>query len=68
MTFGEMLLMLLEEKKMTPTELAHKSGVGKTTISELINGRTKEPTFSKAKALADGLGVTLEDFASLLET
>jgi len=68
MTFGEMLIMLMEERGMTPTELAHKSGVGKTTISELINGRTKEPTFSKAKALADGLGVTLEDFARILES
>ena len=67
MTFGEMLQMLMDERGMNMTELAHRSGVGKSTINELIKGRSSEPTFSKAKALADGLGVTLEDFVRYLE-
>lgn len=67
MTFGEVLLMLMKEKGITPTELAQRSGVKKSTINELIKGRSREPTFSKAKRLANGLGVPLELFAELVD-
>ena len=60
MTFGEALIQIMEEKGMTPTELAARSGVRKQTINELMKGRSKEPTFTKAKALANGLGVPLQ--------
>lgn len=67
MTFGEALVLLMDEKGISQTELAALSGVGKSTIGELVKGRSKEPTFSKAKKLADGLGVTLQDFIDLME-
>jgi transcriptional regulator with XRE-family HTH domain len=63
MKYGEYLKYLLDEKGMSQTELAEKSGIGKTTIGELIKGRSKEPTFSKAKRIADALGVPLQQFA-----
>ena len=66
MTFGEMLLKLMNEKGISQAELARRSGVSKQSITELVKGRSKEPTFSKAKAIADALGVTLEDMAEMV--
>lgn len=66
MTFGEMLVKLMDERSMTQAELARRSGLSKQIVNEIIRGRTKEPTFSNAKALADGLDVSLLDFADML--
>lgn len=68
MTFGEALIQIMGEKGMTPTELAARSGVNKQTINELIKGRSKEPTFTKAKALANGLGVPLQLLADMTDS
>ena len=46
MTFGEALIQVMEEKGISPSELAARSGVNKQTINELLKGRSKEPTFS----------------------
>ncbi len=53
---------------MSTTELAARSGVRKQTITELIKGRSKEPTFTKAKALANGLGVPLQVLADMTDS
>ncbi len=66
MTFGEMLLKLMNERGISQAELARRSGMSKQSITELVKGRSKEPTFSKAKALADALGVTLEEMANMV--
>jgi transcriptional regulator with XRE-family HTH domain len=68
MTFGEALIQIMSEKGMSVTELAAKSGVRKQTITELIKGRSKEPTFTKAKALANGLGVPLQVLADMTDS
>lgn len=67
MTFGEALIQVMEEKGISPSELAARSGVNKQTINELLKGRSKEPTFSKAKMLANGLGVPLQRLAELTD-
>lgn len=67
MTFGEALVVLMNRKGMTQTDLAAKSGVRKSTINELVKGRSKEPTLTKAKALADALEITLQDFIDLMD-
>ena len=48
---------------MTPAELAHAIGSPRSTINALLKGRAKEPTLGKAKAIADALGVSLEEMA-----
>lgn len=67
MTFGEALLYLMDKQGVKPSELSKRTGIWKSTISELTSGRSREPTFSKAKKLADGLGVPLERFAELVD-
>ena len=68
MMFGEALIQIMTEKDIKPAELARLSGVSKQTINELIKGRSKEPTFTKAKALANGLGVPLQVLADMTDT
>lgn len=53
----------LEQKGMSPAELAEKVDCPRSTISALLSGRAKEPTLTTAKAIADALGVSLEEMA-----
>ena len=66
MTFGEMLLKLMNERGISQAELARRSGISKQNITELVKGRSKEPTFSKALAIAKALDVTLEEMAAMV--
>lgn len=63
MEYRYVLASYLEEKGMSAAELANKIGSPRSTISALLNGRAKEPTLGKAKAIADALGVSLEEMA-----
>lgn len=63
MDYRYVLAYYLEKQGMSPAELAHKIGSPRSTISALLNGRAKEPTLGKAKAIADALGVSLEEMA-----
>lgn len=67
MTFGEALMFVMKEKGISTTELEARSGVNKQTITELLKGRSKEPKFTSAKKLANGLGVPLELFVQLTD-
>lgn len=65
MEYRLVLAHYLEEKGMSPAELAHAIGSPRSTISAFLNGRAKEPTLGKAKAIADALGVSLEEMARM---
>ncbi len=63
MEYGEVLQRYLDETGMSPSELAKAIGSPRSTINALLRGRAKEPTLGKAKAIADALGVSLEEMA-----
>lgn len=65
MEYRDVLAHYLDEKGMTPAELANAIGSPRSTINALLKGRAKEPTLGKAKAIADALGVSLEDMARM---
>lgn len=65
MEYRDVLAHYLEKKGMTPAELAHAIGSPRSTINALLKGRAKEPTLGKAKAIADALGVPLEEMAKM---
>lgn len=67
MTYGEVLDYLIEQSGMTRSEVARKAGMGRSQITDLISGRTKEPSLSRAKAIADAFGFKIEDFITLME-
>ncbi|MDO4404830.1 MAG: helix-turn-helix transcriptional regulator [Atopobiaceae bacterium] len=66
MTFGEMSLKLMRERGISQAELEQRSDMSKQSITELIKDRSKGKAFSKAKALADVLDVTLEEMAGMV--
>jgi transcriptional regulator with XRE-family HTH domain len=49
------------EARLSLIEAAHRSGVGRTTISRLENGRTERPSPSVAAKLARTYGVTIAE-------
>ncbi|GIQ69924.1 hypothetical protein XYCOK13_27480 [Xylanibacillus composti] len=57
---GRMLRMLMAERDINTTELSDKSGVSVTTISNLRNGRIRQPKKSTLEAVARALGVDSE--------
>lgn len=65
MEYREVLQFYLDKSGMTPAELAYKIGSPRSTINAILRGRAKEPTLSKAKAIADALGVSLEEMAEM---
>lgn len=65
MTFGEALGIALERQEMKAAELSERSGVSASYISKLFSGRVKEPTWSKANAIIDALGITPSEFRKI---
>ncbi len=58
--FSEWLNKIIHEKQLTQAKLAQKSGLSKTAIHNLLSSKTKHPSLSSCKALADALEVPLE--------
>ena len=63
MEYRDVLSYYLKENDISPAELARRIGSPRSTINALLKGRAKEPTLSKAKAIADALGVSLDEMA-----
>lgn len=68
MTYGEVLDKFIRESGLSRSEVARRAGIGRSQISDFISGRTGEPSISKAKAIADALGVTVQSFIDAMES
>lgn len=68
MTFAEAVQKIMIERSMEAKELSEKSGVQPPYISKLLNGKIKEPTWAKACAIIDALGMDVEEFRRLQES
>ena len=66
MTCGEAvakrILDLCSQHKITPNKLGTISGVTQSTINNIINTGSKNPTILTIKKLCDGLNIKLYDF------
>jgi len=58
-SFGERLRRIREEKRLSQSELAEKSGFQPSAISHFESGR-RAPSFDNLKKLADALAVTID--------
>ena len=52
----------MNKRSMDAKDLVEKSGVNAPYISKLLNGKIKEPTWAKACAIIDALGMTVDEF------
>lgn len=67
MTFGEVLKAQMDAHGMKAIDLAEKSGVYRSYISRLVTGETKDPAFQKAAAIVAALGMSIDEFVSLMD-
>lgn len=61
MTYGEVLNYYIEWTGISRAELARRVGISRGQVSDLISGRTQDPTLTRAKDIADALGVPLQE-------
>lgn len=67
MTFADAVRKVMDAHSMDAKDLVDKSGVNAPYISKLLNGKIKEPTWAKACAIIDALGMTVDEFRKLQE-
>ena len=56
------VILLCYEKDLTVYELSKKSGVPKTTIKDIISGRSKNPGVLSIEKLAAGFSISMGEF------
>lgn len=66
MEFRELLKRYLDESGMTQAELAAKLGTSRSSIGNLMQGSSREPSLHKAYAIAKALNVSLDEMVALL--
>lgn len=66
MTVGKAVAIRIDElcrqKGITINKLATISGITQSTLNNIVNGSSHNPTVSTIKKLCDGLEITLVDF------
>lgn len=66
MDFSELLQRYLDERGMKPAELAAKLGASRSTVGNLLQGLTREPSLHKAYAICKALGISLDEMVQEL--
>lgn len=66
MEYGEVLAYYLDKLEVKPAELARRIGSPRSTVNAWLNKHANEPKLSTAKAVADALGVTLEEMTAMM--
>ena len=62
-TFAERVRHALEVREMSQADLARLTGMSQAVISQIVNGKTKDPHFSRVVAIAKALDVSLNYLA-----
>ena len=66
MEYKDVLAYYLETTGISAAELARRIDSPRSTINELLKGRAKDPKLGTAKAIADALGVPLEEMVDMI--
>lgn len=65
-TFGETMRECMDARGIKPVDLWRDSDIlSQQYISKLLTNRMTDPTFMKACAIIDALGMTLDEFAEV---
>lgn len=67
MTFGEVLSLYMDELGVTQAELARRIGVGRQTVNNIMTGAVSNPRLDTAAAIADALGVSLQEMVDRMK-
>ena len=53
---------LCREKSLSINKLSIQCGLRQSTVSNILNGTSKNPTIASIKKICDGLDISLSDF------
>lgn len=67
MTFGEVLLLYLEELGVSQSELARRMGTGRQTVNTIINDSVHGPRLETAMQIAQALDLPLQSFVDRMK-
>ena len=56
------ILQLVRENNISVNKLAEDSGLARSSLKNIIYGKSKSPKLRTIKILCDGLGITLAEF------
>lgn len=59
---GARITNLCRENNLSINRLASICGLRQSTVSNILNGNSKNPTISSIKKICDGLEISLADF------
>ena len=59
---GERITNLCKENNLSVNRLASICGLRQSTVSNILNGNSKNPTISSIKRICDGLEISLAEF------
>ena len=59
---GERITNLCKENNLSINRLASICGLRQSTVSNILNGNSKNPTISSIKRICDGLEISLAEF------
>ncbi|TNC83473.1 MAG: hypothetical protein CSH37_14030 [Thalassolituus sp.] len=62
------LTELMQDKRITETELAQRSGVAQSTVNRILSGKIPDPKIGTLDRLARNVGTTLESILIELES
>lgn len=60
MTIGNQIELLIKKNKITRLQLSKDTGIPYTTLTQIINGRTKNPQVKALEIIADYFNVSLD--------
>jgi len=59
---GIRMIQLADERESTVTQIARRGGLKQSTVSEIMNGRSKHPKVSTIQAYCNGCAITMSKF------
>ena len=59
---AQRIIILCDERGITPNKLSTISGMTQSTINNILNTGSNNPTVSTVKKICDGLEITLSEF------
>ena len=68
MNYNEALRYLMRERGIEQVDLARAIGRSRSYVSQLMSGKVKEPSLSTAYAIADAMGLKVQDFLDLMHS
>lgn len=67
MTYGEVVAYYLDQLGISQSELARRMGTGRQTLNSIIRDNRRGPRLDTAIAVANALGVPLQDMVDKMK-